>query len=150
MSNPWIDAHDAWYRRATPAERAAFDASRACPARKVFAARQFPTRAAWARFLTLECALDEVIVGTPLPERHEVVGKFRVYFALQSREAALAGFARCTCGTCATISADVVRRVVTYTDGVATERHLCSECAASLARDPMHGIATITPAPIDD
>lgn len=144
--NPWITAHERWYQRATPAERAAFDASRECPRSKVFTAAQFPTPAAWVAFLTLQSATEEVLAGTMLPTRHKVDGQVRVYDALQDRDKALAGVARCLRMFCGTTGTDVKRYQMTYNDGTKTEAHLCPRCARGQTLDPMNEVAAIVEA----
>jgi hypothetical protein len=150
--NPWVEAHDRWYARASVAERAEFDASRSAPKSKVFTAKQFPSRLAWARFLLLESVVggEHTMPGEALPERYAVSGQSRVYAALRSQELAIAGFGRCgACGEC-------VEQVERYQflggagEGCAvlTERFVCPKCARWMTVDPMYGIDTALPAPL--
>ena len=142
MSNPWVESHEHWYRHATPAERAAFDASRSCSAKKVFKVAMFPTREAWGLFLSSMKMADERTAGTPLPDRIEVKGKVRVYDAMQTMEKAIVGVAGCSSVGCTFEGIGVASYRMTG-NGVTTEAHLCPECARWRRIDPMYGIETI-------
>ena len=132
MANPWIEAHARWYERATPAERAAFDASRSCPRAKVFTPEMFPSEGAWARFLTLQDAAPHALWTEALPSKHQVKGQVRVYDAMQDREQALAGVGACDC--CHERSAATERFKLTL-NGIESRRHMCPTCARIMAYD---------------
>lgn len=152
-SNPWVDVHDAWYRRATPAERAAFDASRECPKQEVFTPAKFPSLTAWALFLTHQCALDERVAGTPLPMRHVVKGQVRVFEARQDREKAIGGIGRCSVTGCRHESLDVqlYRSVAADKSQGAqdSDAYLCPACARWRRIDPLFNCASVEPLPLE-
>jgi hypothetical protein len=145
----FVDAANARYARLNSTEKARHDLEQSMPYRQVFSRKQFPTAAAWARFLTLRCALDERSVGTPLPEKHiEKLGA-NVLDAREDKERALSGVARCTVVGCRSEGLDVERYAISYFNGVESEQHLCPSCARWLTIDPMFGCANVKPYPID-
>src|SRR5690349_97277 len=109
--NYFVDAANARYARLSPAEKARHDLEQSMPYRQVFSRKQFPSAAAWARFLTLRCAISERLWGEPLPERHvEKIGA-NVLAAREDKERAIAGIA--FCDACHKASADVERHSLT-------------------------------------
>jgi len=148
--NAWADAHARWYARATPAERAAFDASRDCPRQEVFTPAKFPTLTAWALFLTRQRVLTEALAGMPLPMRHVVKGQVRVYDARQDREKAIAGVGTCCNGICSHEGVERYRCVATPEGGSAIiEVYLCADCAKWRRLDPFFCWASVDLAPLE-
>lgn len=150
--NPWALDHERWYARATPAERAAFDASRSCPRQEVFTPAKFPTLAAWSLFLSHQ-NYDEQVAGTPLPACHVVKGQTRVYEARQDREQAIAGIGKCQGGICHHVGADVQRYRCVAAEpengGQDSEGYLCADCVKWRRIDPMYGCASVDLAPLE-
>ena len=150
--NPWADAHASWYARATPAERATFDASRACPKVEVFTPAKFPSLAAWGLFLSHQ-GLEEAVVGTPLPMRLVVKGQVRVHDARRHRGQAIAGVGRCCQMGCTHEGTDVERSrcVAAHPENGSQDSvgYLCAKCRRWLVIDPMYGVASVHPEPLE-
>lgn len=144
--NTFIDAAVAHYARMTPAQKARHDIERSMPYRQVFQRKQFPSDAAWARFLTLRCALTERVWGEPIPSRHvEKIGA-NVLSARESKERAIGGVAGCD--ACHKEGADVERhRLTSEQNGTLIEKYLCPSCAKWFALDPMLGCSSVEAVP---
>jgi hypothetical protein len=125
--NHFVDAAVSRYARMNAAEKARHDLEQSMPYSQTFSRKQFPSAAAWARFLTLRCALNEQIEGTPLPAKHVEKRGANVLAAREAKEAAIA----------------VERQRVTYTNGVVTEEHLCPQCVRWLHIDPIYNVSTV-------
>jgi hypothetical protein len=141
--NHFVDAAVSRYARMNAAEKARHDLEQSMPYSQTFSRKQFPSAAAWARFLTLRCALNEQIEGTPLPAQHVEKRGANVLAAREAKEAAIAGVARCTAMGCNHEGTDVERQRVTYTNGVVTEEHLCPQCVRWLHIDPIYNVSTV-------
>jgi hypothetical protein len=146
----FVDAANARYARMSAADKARHDLEQSMPYAQTFSRKQFPSAAAWARFLTLRCALDEQIVGTPIPEKHTEKRGANVLAAREDKDLAISGVARCTNMGCEHEGHDVERYRIVYTHGTVTEQFLCPRSARWLEIDPMYNCASIEPAPIND